>query len=196
VSDLQVRPSWWRRRKWWKIGFFIMVVLFEISREMAVINADTETDPKIAVAPTVWQNGPVIRAEGRWMRLDEGSRMIPSATVIDCDANREECVEATADMSGGYLGAPTLDRFVATFSPDAVSYENANPICSHYHVRIDLKLKKVFAVRDLIEGAKSPLCHDRERRVEMTLGDGYQPSDNPFGDHWVPMLRSIRAMLR
>src|SRR3546814_16654116 len=31
---------------------------------------------------------------------------------------------------------------------DAVTYENDNPDCARYHVRIDLGLKQVFAVRE------------------------------------------------
>ncbi|QNA83505.1 hypothetical protein G4G27_05410 [Sphingomonas sp. So64.6b] len=116
---------------------------------------------------------------------------MPGATSITCDQSEGRCVEATATMFNGYVSEPTVDTFNATFAPDAVSYENDYPRCAHYNVRIDLKLNKVFAVRERKPNLKNEVCQKMEQRIEMTLGDGYQRNDNPLGDHFVPMIRVI-----
>ena len=97
-------------------------------------------------------------------------------------------------MSGRYVFAPQVERFEAKFAPDAVTYENDIPACAKYAVRIDLQLKKVFAVRDRKEAVTNPMCANLEDRIELQLGDGYSASDDPLADHFVPLLSGITAI--
>ncbi|UYY59868.1 hypothetical protein [Sphingomonas sp. S2-65] len=188
------KPNWWQRRNWWKIGFFVMLGLFEFAREWAVIASYPE--PKIATSAYVGSYGGFTTAKGRWLRLDGGGSMMPSAVVIECWEEQRECLEVTAHVNDGYLSEPVVDRFDATFAADAVSYENDNPDCAKYAVRIDLKLKKVIAVRDRKDNPKNEMCSKLEPRIEMTLGDGYQRNDKPFEGHFVPVIAGLVGVLK
>lgn len=64
---------------------------------------------------------------------------------------------------GRSLNEPTVVRFDARCSLEAVSYENGNPDCARYSVRIDLRLKKVIAVRDRKDGRKLPQSRTPDR---------------------------------
>lgn len=194
MDETIARPSWWRRRNWWKIGFFLMLVLFEFAREWAVLASFPE--PKIATNAYVGSYGGFTTAKGRWVRLDGGGSMVPSAVNIECSQERGECLEVVANMMDGYLGSPEVDRFDATFGSDAVSYENDNPDCAKYRVRIDLKLKKVIAVRERKDNPKNEMCAKLEPRIEMTLGDGYQRNEDPTAGHFVPLIDALGFVLR
>jgi hypothetical protein len=70
-------------------------------------------------------------------------------------------------MSEQYVYTPEIDWFDAQFSGDAVSYENDRPDCARYSVRLDLKMQKVFAVRDRKENLSNANCANLEPRIEM-----------------------------
>lgn len=97
-------------------------------------------------------------------------------------------------VSEQYVYAPEIDWFDARFSPDAVSYENDRPDCARYSVRLDLKMQKVFAVRDRKENPSNPNCANLERRIEMQLGDGFESSRSQLGGHFVPIIGAIAAL--
>lgn len=121
--------------------------------------------------------------------------MVPGATLIECNREKGECVEATASAFNDYLSAPTVDTYRATFFPAAINYENDDPVCAHYSVRIDLQLKKVFAVRERKSLSQNEMCKNLERKIEMTLANGYQADEQPFKGHFVPLIRSIVWLL-
>lgn len=98
-------------------------------------------------------------------------------------------------MFDGYLLQPDVSTYSATFTPEAINYQNDDPQCARYSVRVDLKLKKVFALRERKDMPDNEMCRQLERRVEMTLGKGYQPNAKPFGDHWVPLMRVAAALV-
>lgn len=189
MDEGTARPSWWRRRNWWKIGFFVMLVVFEFTREIAVISSDPPA--KVATNAYVGSTSGYTRATGRWTRVDGGSQLMPGATLIQCDEQKGQCVETTSTLFNGYVTPPEVTTFDAKFSPEAVNYENDLPECARYSVRIDLKLKKVFALRERVKNPKNPNCASLERRIEMTLGDGFVRGENPLGDHFVPILRGL-----
>lgn len=194
MTDLPSKKSWLKRCNWWKIGFFIMLVLFELAREWAVLASYPE--PKIATSAYVGSFGGFTSAKGRWIRLDGGSSIVPTAVNIECSEERRECLEVTAHSNDGYLSEPNVDRFDASFTSDAVSYKNDDPDCASYSVRIDLNLKKVIAVRIRKENPTNDMCAGLERRVEMTLGDGYQSSDKPTTGHFVPLIDVLILVLQ
>ena len=182
------RTSWLRRRNWWKIAFFTLLIIFEFSRELAILSIADHAEPKISARGSVIDGGSVVVATGQWVRIDGGGPLMPGATRIECDQTRLECLEANANLFNGYLAGPYVDRYIATFTAEAINYENESPGCVRYRVRIDLKLTRVFAVRERKEGSGSDVCNYLERRVEMSLGDGYVSRAGLLADHWVPFI--------
>lgn len=184
-----------KRRNWWKYAFFVMLFLFEGAREVVVLESDTKAKPN--VQELQWVFGPagfrIINAEGMWQRVDGGEKLAPSTVHIECNEERKECLEVTASMIGDSVFVPDLMRFHATFAPDVVSYENDFPACAKYQVRVDLRLKKVFAVREkkVVPKNQAALCNTLlEDRIAMQLAaSGYeQPSLN---GHFVPLFSAL-----
>ena len=181
-----------RGRNWWKVAFLVLLVVWEATREAAVIGFNGE--PKIAVLPGVYQYGNFVSAEGRWTRIDAGSPMTPGATIIHCRSDQGTCQEVTTSINNGYVSKPELDVYPATFTTDQVSYTNDDPDCARYSVRIDLKLRKVFAVRER-KNDVSTQCSSLERRIEMTLGSGYQHDDKYFSRHFLPLVWLLTSVI-
>ncbi len=179
------------RRNWWKIAFYVMLLLFEITREWAV--AATYEPPKIGVLAYVGGVGSYVNATGRLRRIDVGAPLSAGAVRISCDKQEGRCQEIMYGISHGYVGAPDSTSYTAKFSDDAVSYENDEPICIRYAVRIDLRLNKVFAVRER-KGTTNALCKGVEPRLEMTLADGSEPY-RPEYDHLLPIVSLVRFVL-
>jgi hypothetical protein len=101
-------------------------------------------------------------------------------------------------INGLYVSAPDITNYDATFTPDGITYENDFPICVHYSTRIDLKLNKVFAVRERKQGVKGPgtdACSKLEDRLEMQLGDGFDPARDKI-DHIVPLMQIVIGVLK
>ena len=133
-----------------------------------------------------------VRAQGSWKRIDGGSPLVPGTVTIECQRETRRCLEASVMLSGQYVYAPELDWFEARFSPDAVSYENDRADCARYLVRLDIKMRyKVFAVRDRKENPTNPNCANLERRIEMQLGDGFEPGRPALDGHFVPIIKAI-----
>jgi hypothetical protein len=187
--DRPARKRW----NWWKIGFFVSLLAFEVAREIAVLANDR--DASAGVLASVSSFSGFTAAEGRWVRIDGGDKLIPAAVRIECWQERGECTEASATANEGYFHAPTMETFKARFLPQAIEYENDNPVCAHYSVRIDLRLQKTFAVRERTSD-KSPMCKGMERRMEMQLGDGFDATDNPLEGHFVPVLNIVIAIAK
>ncbi len=188
VSDIEPKP----RRNWWKAAFFVALVAFELTREIAVLAGSEGARPNTSVQ--LFSYGDHISAQGSWKRIDGGGALVPGVVAIECQRETGRCLEASVTMSGQYVYAPEIDWFDAQFSPDAVSYENDFPDCARYSVRLDLKMKKVFAVRDRKENPSNPNCANLERRIEMQLGDGYESSRDSLDGHFVPIIRAIVAL--
>ena len=192
MDEVAAKPGWWRRRNWWKIGFFVMLFAFEVTREIAAVAINPP--PKVATAAFMSATNTFTRASGRWVRIDGGGALMPGATVIECRELESRCIEATARMIDGFVGEPIVDDFEAKFTPEAITYENDTPGCVRYSVTLDFKLKKVFAVRERKQGVDLPGCSIVEDRMEMTLGDGYQKGEDPMGDNFVPIIRGTVAV--
>lgn len=189
-----VRKNWWQRRNWWKIGFFVMLIAFEFMREWAALEADNKD--RVSATASVFSVGTYTTATGQWVRTDGGERLMPASVLIECDGDRGECMEVTAHNFTGAVGTPIIDRFKAEFGPDTVSYENDNPDCARYTVRIDLKLEKVIALRERKENPKNLACQRLEKRIEMTLGNSYDNLDDPLKGHFVPIFASIALVFK
>jgi hypothetical protein len=178
---------------WWKWAFFAALVAFEGAREVAVIEANEPT--RGATVADVFRFGGFVSAQGQWNRIDDGEGLLPTVVKIQCQAERGECL--VVDMLLGdsrYVTAPDISQYPATFSADAVSFQDDSPSCVTYNYRIDLKLKKVFAVREKKQKPTEPVlpngCDKLERRIEMTLGNGSIEPVSLEG-HFLPLLSGI-----
>jgi hypothetical protein len=126
-----------------------------------------------------------VQATGSWKRIDKDEALTPTTVTIQCSAERKQCIEAYVHLNDLLVSAPDVSTFDATFTPQAVSYENNNAVCAGYSVRIDLKMEKVFALRARKMPGDKRLngfdCERLEPRVEMQLADGwraYQPKSD------------------
>lgn len=188
-SDLNDSSKPAVKRNWWKLGFFVCLVLFELVREFAVVAGATGARP--SVMALLYSSDGYVRAQGSWKRIDGGDQLIPTVVTIECDRQTGVCLEVSANINDNYVSAPEIDRFNATFADNSVTYENDNPDCARYAVRMDLVMKKVFSVRERKENRKNPNCKLLESRIEMQLSDGLDLQRDPLKGHFVPMLQLL-----
>lgn len=140
-----------------------------------------------------------VKVTGSWKRIDEGGSLVPGTVTIECRQDSGQCLEASTMVSKEYVYAPELSWFDATFAPDSVSYVNDLPDCAIYSVRIDLTMKKAFAVRQKKERVTDSTCALLEDRIEMQIADGYDThtaEHDPFEESFVPILSLIRAFAK
>ena len=164
-----------------------MLVLFEVAREVAVLSATQGASPNVSADVDAFQN--FTRATGSRVRIDGGGDLVPTAVTIQCMSDKGQCVESSTHTNENWVFAPDISTYDARFTPDAISYQNDDPLCVTYSVRIDLKLKKVFAVREKRPNAPAEHCQAIvERRIEMQLGDARGPGPEAIDDHFVPLL--------
>lgn len=184
-----------RHWNWWKIGFFVSLIAFEAAREVAVVESQSAAEP--AVLASVYQVGDLVTAEGRWRRIDHKDDLMPNTVHIQCLRNEGKCTEAaTNSLIGRSFGSPEINTLDAVFTPEAVTYSNDYP-CVTYSVRIDLKLEKVFAVRDGKKDHFQGMCKDLEPRIEMRLGNGFEDGDlERQPKHFVPLLDMLVVVLK
>ena len=193
MIDEQTKPAKRNARNWWKVGFFVVLFLFEFAREWAVLAESRGAVPNGMAIVTSYEG--FTTAKGRWMRIDGGGSLMPALVTIDCRSDSGQCLEASTTVSDEYVYAPEISRFDAKFTDDAVTYENDVPDCALYSVRIDLKLKKTFAVRERKDNARNVNCAKLEPRIEMQLGDAYVQDSDPGKGHFVPLFSILRAVL-
>lgn len=190
VADPKPRRRW----NWWKIAFFVLLVVFEITREVAVLASDQRAEP--SAIKTIYSNDGYVTARGRWIRSDGGSPIMAGVVSIECRRETGQCLEASVTSNKQYYSPPELDWFDAKFTIDGVSYVNDNPECARYAVRIDTAQKRVFATRDRKSSPTNSRCQKMEERVAMELGDGYVRDPDPFKGHFVPLLSLLVGSLK
>lgn len=180
------------RRNWWKVAFFVSLFALELAREIAVLAVAAGASPNASAI--VFSLGGYVKAQGSWKRIDGGGPLMPTTVTIECRRETGKCVEASTSIHDEYVYAPELDWFDATFSQDAVSYVNDFPVCARYSVRLDLKMQKVFAVRERKKNPTNPNCTNLEQRIEMQLADGHESKRNTSEGHFVPIFSAIAAL--
>lgn len=194
MENEQSRPNWWRRRNWWKIGFFVMLFAFELAREWAVLASAQEAWPNVSYQFDSYDG--FTKARGVWKRIDKGDKLVPVAVTIECRRELNQCVEMSTSMRGNSVFAPEAEWFDATFSADGISYQNTNPVCVTYAVRIDTRMEKVFAVRTRKPNPNNEMCKEMEPRIESQLADGFDNHDfDAKKGHFVPIVSLISAIL-
>jgi hypothetical protein len=181
------------RRNFWKYAFFIALLAFEIAREIAVLAASAPI--KSNTSGFFFHQSGFVQAEGIWKRIDGGKQLVDSVVTIQCYIDIERCFEVSTILQFGYISPPHIDRFFASFSRENVSYENNEPACVRYIVKLDLILNKAFAIRERKENVTNVNCDNLERRIEMQLGDSFKSTFNPLTGHFVPIFRVLFAAL-
>lgn len=181
------------RRNWWKVAFFVALIAFEFAREIAVLASAEGARP--SVTSHFFHMEGFTSAKGSWKRIDGGGSLLPTTVTIECRENTGQCIEASVTMIDQFVYAPELDWFDAQFANDTVSYENDVPDCARYSVRIDMKMEKVFAVRDRKENPTNPNCTKIERRIEMQLGNSSDTWNKSREGHFVPLISAIAAII-
>jgi hypothetical protein len=194
-SDVVATERSKHRRNWWKVGFFVALLAFEFTRELLVVTEAQGAIPNASAQ--VFSYDGFVKVEGSWKRIDGGGSLVPGTVVIECRRESGQCLEASTMIHDEYVYAPDLSYFNATFTPDSVSYVNDVPDCAKYSVRIDLEMKKAFAVRQKKAQATNPACAALENRIEMQIADGYEThtaEHDPFKGHFVPILSLLKAI--
>lgn len=181
------------RFNWWKAGFFAALFALEITRELLVMAEGTPAMPMVSAS--VFHIGSWTVAEGRWKRIDNKGDLVPALIKIECDQDKVECRETSVLIHDNAVWSPNTETFKAQFAADAITYENVSPVCTHYAIRIDLRLKKVIGVRERTAD-KSELCRNMEDRIEMQLGDGWDLNRDPTKGHFVPLLSFFRRVFQ
>lgn len=182
-----------RSRNWWKYAFFLTLVAFELTREVAVLATTGGAVPNTRAS--VFSMDGYVSAQGTWVRTDGGERLVPVTTTIQCTRESGQCLEANTRIMDDDVFAPELDTFAATFTPEAVTYENSRPDCARYTVRIDLRLEQAFAVRERQDNPTNPDCRMLERRITMQLGNGYETYRPTIDGHFVPIIWLLQKIL-
>lgn len=178
---------------WWKLAFFVTLILFEIAREWAVAASSATPIPNSMLM--VNGSDSYASAQGSWKRADGGSKMVPGTVAIECRRNPDICIEASTMIYGDSVFAPEVDFFPATFAPGIVTYENDIPSCAKYSVTIDLKQEAVNALRVRKPNPDNANCVKLEPRVSMRLDNGYEGYDRDrFDDHFLPIFKFIDAV--
>ena len=181
------------RRNWWKIGFWLALLAFEITREFAVVVSQSPPFLGGAFFIETVRPGRVI-ASGKWERIDGGEPILPVLTSIDCKQELGSCVIAeTVLWDKDRIFPPNIETFSANFSDNAVTFVNDAAICVKYSVRLDLDLKKAISLREPLKGATGSICEAAKDRMEMRLVEPVRPSDwDDFGGHFLPIVKGLK----
>lgn len=188
-------------RNWWKIGFFVLLFLLEVAREIIIIANDAEARP--LVGERFFSYDGSASATGTWKRTDGGEPLNKAAVSIRCDRDRGECYEAAYNIDGLNVFEPSINIHPAVFSDKEITFTDDSSLCMSYSTRLDLASEKVTRVRlkKVLRGDEprlppdwKELCDTSEARIEMGLS-GYSAKDNladPSEEHFLPVLRFAR----
>lgn len=196
MTDIAVHQpkSWWKRRNWWKIGFFIALFSFEVAREIVVIQSDAEAQPNVNFRLFRYQD--YTAAAGIWKRTDKDEKMTPTVIKIECEQSKGTCTMVDTHMSELYVFEPNVSSFEARFSPDSITFDDNNAKCATLKFNIDLRLKKVNAMREQKpDTVKDEMCSKMEKRLDLTLADSSHSSLD-MEKHFVPVLSALKAILQ
>ena len=182
-----------KQRNWWKYAFFVALLAFELAREIAVLASARGAVPNGSAVFSASRG--YVTVTGRWRRSDGAREPKPSLVRIECEESTRKCVEAHVTTHDEFVYAPELDWFEAKFTPEAVTYENDNPDCATYRVRLDFQMERAFSVRERKENPENPYCKTLEPRLSLEIGDAYDPAANTFKGHFVPLMSALAFIL-
>jgi hypothetical protein len=189
MSETYSKPHWWKLLNWWKVAFFVMLLVFEVTREIVVIQNAVPVQPNVKVS--LFDATDFTSVSGIWKRTDGGSELLPVLVTIQCRSADKFCTESTVNYDKQYVFPPELTRLDAEFQPDMITYVNDTPLCVQYITRLDLKLKKVSMVRQA-KPSVGKMCKGNEERIEATLADGFVPAEYYTKGHFLPILSAFK----
>lgn len=192
MTGEEASKSWWRRRNWWKIGFFTALIAFEIAREVIVLQADAQAKPNVNF--NLFQFRDFTSAAGVWKRTDKDEKMAPTVVKIECEQSRGICTMVDTHMNELWVFEPNIKTFAARFTPDSITFADESAACATLKFRVDFAMKKVNAIREKkLHPDKAFPCDKMEGRIDLTLADsGYDTPD--IGKHFVPVIFVLRTV--
>jgi hypothetical protein len=194
MTDEEAPKSWWRRRNWWKMGFFTALIAFEIAREIIVVQADAQAEPNVNFNLFRYQD--FTAAAGGWKRTDKDEKMTPTVIKIECEQSRGTCTMVDTHMYKLCVFEPNIQTFDARFTPDGITFADESAACTTLKFRVDFSMKKVNAIREKkVNPDKGFSCDNLEDRLDLTLADsGYDTPD--IGKHFVPLISALLTVAK
>lgn len=186
----------WRTWNWWKIGFFVMLFVFEVTREIAVQAGDPYPGVPFNDVSQL-SDGSVVTAEGQWERVVGGSDdpLIPTAVRIQCWRDIEACLVATEDsVPGQAIMLPFIDRLPATFTPSAVEFTDDTAICVTWRYRIDTVRHVTVGVGTSKHSPLAPCRGIEERMVTHLAGWSNANFEAWQHRHFLPVMQGLGAL--
>lgn len=155
-TELSIAPATGTRsRNWWKVGFFVALLAFELAREIAVM--EVYSPAQVNASYTFTNVDGWVHASGTWERIDSKEKLVPSVVTIQCDPSTSKCLEVTTPIYERMVMPPELGWFPAKWTADSITYEN-RLTCVRYKVSIDLKRRTILSERHKEAGATDPNC--------------------------------------
>lgn len=180
-------------RNWWKYAFFALLLVFEITRELLVVQMNSKAYPIRSVQIT--EIGGYIFAQGSWARTDGGGALVPSATAIECSRLRAECIETGLHINGNFIEGPDLAVRAAEFTESSVSFTNDTPLCVRYITHINVGMHIATQVREKKTGVDDVACAAIvDERMEMHLVNGVEVQSDVFEGTFIPIIGGLRAI--
>ena len=193
MTEAQTKPlSFWRRRNWWKIGFFVALFAFECAREIAVIEGASGAQPNVRFALDRYER--YTNATGVWKRTDGGGNMSPAIIQIDCYESRGSCVVADVQMTQRDVFPPNISTVDAQFAPDSINF-TVESGCTNLTYRLDFKLNKVNAIREAkpVTNNNDALCNNIQERIDLTLVDSPKSYEVTKGN-FLPIFSFVKLL--
>jgi hypothetical protein len=186
--------SFWQRRNWWKIGFFVALFAFEVAREVAVLGANAKAEPNVSFNLFRFQE--YTSAAGVWRRTDDGGTMSPAIIALECNQAKGSCTMVDVGMNERSVFTPNISNFDAKFEPDSIAFVDDSATCVTLNFRIDLRLKKVNAIREAkTDQAKNQMCREMEKRIDLTLGDSpLRSGEAKDNNHFLPVFDLLKLV--
>jgi hypothetical protein len=184
----------WRTWNWWKVGFFTMLIVFEMTREWAVLNADPY--PAVAFADvTALPGNSHVSSEGQWRRTNAGEALEFTAVRFDCTRSNGTCVMATEPYQNPGMMPPFIDIIPATFTDTGVDMTEESSVCAIWRYRIDTVHEITLGLRTL-KPTNDPVCRGLEPRIEARFTN-WTPADyGAWNDrHFRPIMQLLGRLL-
>lgn len=183
----------------WKIAFFVLAVIFEVTREIAVIASNSTPTINTSGTAYISENGGYVSANGEWVRTNLGPSLVRTPATIECRKNLGICIETTVHVLDNTVMAPDVSIYEARFADEGITWTNDNPACATYKVRIDFKSDKVFSERRKkvpidANGLMGQDCSHLENLIVMELKKSSQDEVDLTKDHFLPVFSLLRFL--
>lgn len=178
-----------KSRNWWKWGFFVVLFLLELAREVLVIQmAHTPTGPSLFIHSSDQH----IHAEGMWVRTDKGQHILQNAVIIECRDDMGVCIESQTNLEEPVASPNISISSIKERTPYFVAYQIDDSICARYETRIDLQQKRAFSTR-FNKAPHVANCKGLEHRIDLELVDGplHGNMDMAKSESFLPLLRTL-----